>query len=365
MTNVVLAGGGSAGHTSPLIATAEALRRLDPGGSLSAVGTARGLETTVVPAAGLELDLVPPVPMPRRPTPDLLRVPTRLAGSVRAATAILRERRADVVVGFGGYVSMPVYLAARRLRTPIVIHEQNVLPGLANRVASRFTSSVFTSFPGTALPGAVHLGLPVREAVSGLDREAARPAAREAFGLPAGGRVLLVSGGSLGARSINTAVRDALPQLLEQGVSVLHVLGRGNVADDVVAVDHPGGACYRPVAYVDAMEQAYAAADLMLGRSGAGTVIETAMVGLPGVFVPLPHGNGEQERNADALRTAGAVRVVPDAELSGSRVLSEIAPLVLDPARLAEMSARARGLVPRDAARRLAEQVLRAAGSRS
>ncbi|MVA77294.1 undecaprenyldiphospho-muramoylpentapeptide beta-N-acetylglucosaminyltransferase [Auraticoccus sp. F435] len=364
MTHVVLAGGGSAGHTSPLIATAQALRELDPAGAVSAVGTARGLETTVVPAAGIELDLVPPVPMPRRPTPDLLRVPHRLAAAVGAAAQVLRERRADVVVGFGGYVSMPVYLAARRLRTPVVVHEGNAVPGLANRVASRFAAAVLTAFPDTPLRGAEYVGMPVRRAISGLDRAAGRAAARALFDLPAEGPVLLVSGGSQGARSINTAVADALGDLLERGVSVLHVLGRANMSADVVAVDAPGGARYRPVAYVEAMEQAYAAADLMLGRSGAGTVVETAMVGLPGVFVPLPHGNGEQERNADALVAAGAVQVVRDAELTPRRLLDQVVPLVRDPDRLAAMAARGRDLVPRDAADRVAERVLQLAAGR-
>lgn len=364
MTHVVLAGGGTAGHTSPLIATAQALRALDLTGTVSAVGTARGLETTVVPAAGLELDLVPPVPMPRRPTPELAAVPRRLAGAVRRATSILRERRADVVVGFGGYVSMPVYLAARRLRTPIVVHEQNAVPGLANRVASRFTPWVFTSFPDTPLRGAEYLGLPVRTEISGLDRAADRVAARTRFDLPADAPVLLVSGGSQGARSINDAVAGARQTLLERGVSVLHVLGRANMSAETVPVDHPAGAVYRPVAYVEAMEQAYAAADLMLGRSGAGTVIETAMVGLPGLFVPLPHGNGEQERNADALVAAGACRVVADAELSPQRVLDLVTPLVTDEQVLAQMAARGRDLVPRDAATRLAERVLAIAAER-
>ncbi|WP_114561172.1 undecaprenyldiphospho-muramoylpentapeptide beta-N-acetylglucosaminyltransferase [Desertihabitans aurantiacus] len=362
MAHVVLAGGGSAGHTSPLIATAQALVELDPQGTVSAVGTERGLETTVVPAAGLELDLVPPVPLPRRPTPDLLKVPHRLAGAVGRAATVLRQRRADVVVGFGGYVAMPVYLAARRLRTPIVIHEQNAVPGLANRVASRFTRDVFTSFPDTPLPGARYLGLPVRRQISRLDRAGARAGARAAFDLPADGPVLLVSGGSQGARSINTALDGARERLLAAGVSVLHVLGRANMTPDVQPADHPGGARYRPVAYVEAMEQAYAAADLMVGRSGAGTVVETAMVGLPGVFVPLPHGNGEQERNADPLVAAGGAVVVRDAELSADRLADVATALLTDPGRLSAMSAAGRDLVPADAAERLAEHVLAAAG---
>lgn len=357
--NIVLAGGGTAGHTSPLIATAQQLARLAPESKLLCVGTPRGLENQVIPAAGLELALIPPVPLPRRLTVDLLKVPGRLWGAVGQAGDILRDHRAEVVVGFGGYVSLPVYLAAAKARLPIVLHEQNAVPGLANRVAARFAEQVAVSFPDTTLPHARYLGLPVREAIAGLDRGAARAAARAGYELP-DGPVLLVSGGSQGARSINTALAGALDELLAAGVSVLHVLGQANFTDDLVARDHPSGAAYRPLAYVTAMEDAYAAADLMLGRSGAGTVMETAMVGLPTVFVPLPHGNGEQARNAGFLVEADAAVLVADADLTPQRLTTTVLELAQDPDRLATMSARCRELVPSGAAEALAELVLAA-----
>lgn len=358
--NIVLAGGGTAGHTSPLIATAQQLARLAPEARLLCVGTPRGLENQVIPAAGLELALIPPVPLPRRLTVDLLRLPGRLWDAVGQATDILRRHRADVVAGFGGYVSLPVYLAARRAKLPIVLHEQNAVPGLANRVAARFTEHVAVSFPQTALPHARYLGLPVRQEIAGLDRGTAAAAARAGFDLPAQGPVLLVSGGSQGARSINTALAGALDGLLAAGVSVLHVLGQANLTDDLVARDHAGGAAYRPLAYVAAMEDAYAAADLMLGRSGAGTVMETALVGLPTIFVPLPHGNGEQSRNAGFLVRAEAAVLVADAELTPPKLTDIVLGLVRDPGRLAAMSARCRELVPTGAAEALAHLVLTA-----
>jgi len=359
MVNVVLAGGGTAGHTSPLIATAQELRRLDPDGALLSVGTPKGLETTVIPAAGLNLELVPPVPLPRKPSLDLLRVPLRLREATTKAKDILRRHRADVVVGFGGYVSMPVYLAARSLKLPMVLHEQNAVPGIANKVAARFTSHVYTAFPDSGLPHAAYIGMPLRSGITGLDRDARRSDARHQFGLSPHLATLLVSGGSQGARSINTALVEARGDLLRAGVQILHVLGPKNFTDDMVAVyDDETGASYRPVAYVSAMEDAYAAADLMLGRSGAGTVHETAVVGLPAVFVPLPHGNGEQARNADALVAAGGARIVPDAELDAARLLAEVSDLVRDPAALGAMTVAAQSLVPGDAAQRLAEVVL-------
>ncbi len=361
---VVLAGGGTAGHTSPLIATARALEGLTAV-DIACVGTPKGLESRVIPEAGLRLELIPPVPLPRRLTPELLAVPVRLVRAVREAGAILRGHHAQVVVGFGGYVSLPVYLAARLAGVPLVLHEGNAVPGLANRVAARFTPHVATTFPGTRLPHAVHLGLPVRAGIASLDRAARRPAARAAFDLPADGRVLLVSGGSQGARSLNLATLGAAGRLLAAGISVLHVLGPANLTGETVAGTDPAtGAVYRPVGYVDDMADAYAAADLMLGRSGAGTVMETAMTGLPVVFVPLPHGNGEQALNASFLVEAGAGVLVPDAELDADRVVAEAALLLDDPDRLARMSADCRRLAPTDASAALARLVLGAAGWR-
>lgn len=362
MTRVVLAGGGTAGHTSPLIATAQRLADLDPAAELVAVGTERGLETTVVPAAGLPLELIPPVPMPRRPTPALLAVPARLVGAVRAARRILRRHRAQVVVGFGGYVSSPVYLAARTLGVPVVIHEQNALPGLANRMAAPFAAVVAVSFPDTPLPKARYVGLPVRTEIAELDRAARRAAGRAAFGLDPDRPTLLVSGGSQGAQSINAATLGARDGLLAAGVQVLHVLGPKNIGpDDVPVTDAATGASYHPVGYVDAMADAYAAADLMVGRSGAGTVMETATVGLPVLFVPLPHGNGEQARNARFLVEGGAGLLVANDAFTPERLLAEVLPLFADPARLAAMSAATADLVPPDAAGTLARLVLDAA----
>ena len=362
MTNVVLAGGGTAGHTSPLIATAHRLLERDPATRIVAVGTAKGLETRVVPAAGLDLKLVDPVPLPRTLNPDLFKVPFRLRRAINQARRILKEHHADVLVGFGGYVAMPTYVAARELRVPIVVHEQNAVPGLANKVAARFTDRVAVTFPGTPLQHATVVGMPLRPGITGLDRAAVAPAARAEFGLEEGLPTLLVSGGSQGARSINSAIAAAFPELIARGIQVLHVLGPRNFrADMVPVVDEATGASYRPIAYVDAMEKAYAVADLMVGRSGAGTVMETIAVGLPTVLVPLPHGNGEQARNADALVQAGGAIRLADAECTGDRLVSVVAPLVTDRARLDLMREAGRGMVPADAADLLCDMIFQAA----
>ncbi|GAB3623383.1 undecaprenyldiphospho-muramoylpentapeptide beta-N-acetylglucosaminyltransferase [Mariniluteicoccus endophyticus] len=366
MVTIALAGGGTAGHTSPLIATADALRAADPAARLFAIGTPKGLESRVVPAAGLELEMIPPVPMPRKPSVDLAMVGPRLTKAVLEARSLLQRRGADVLVGFGGYVSMPAYLAARALGLPIVIHEQNAVPGLANKAAANLTDEVFTTFPGTPLKNSTCIGLPVRPAISGLDRVARSAEARKKFGLDPNRSTLLVSGGSQGARSINEAVRGAYHRLIAQDIQVLHVLGQKNFTDDMMSVtDENTGAMYLPVAYVDAMEDAYAAADLMIARSGAGTVVETAVVGLPTILVPLPHGNGEQARNAESLVHAGGARLLADDALSDTWVANEVPALIGDREKLAAMSRAARDIMPGNAADVLAERILAVAAQRA
>ena len=354
---VVLAGGGTTGHIAPMLATADALTRVDPAGTITCVGTASGLEATLVPQAGRDLRLVAAVPLPRRPSKDLVTLPIRLGRAVRQATAILRDVRAEVVAGFGGYASLPVYLAARRLRVPVVVHEANAVPGLANRVAARFATTVCVTFANTGLPRQVVTGMPVNGSVTAAAESRAQ--ARAGFGLPADGPVLLASGGSQGARHLNEALLGALPRLTAAGIAVLHVTGRKNA--DQAASPQPG---YVPVPYVDRMDLAYAAADLMLGRAGAATVCETALAGLPVVFVPLPHGNGEQAKNAAGAVAAGAGLLIPDADLDPGRLADTVIGLVTEPGRLARMGEAARGLGVPDGADRVAGAILAAGEGR-
>ncbi|MEZ5092371.1 undecaprenyldiphospho-muramoylpentapeptide beta-N-acetylglucosaminyltransferase [Nocardioides sp.] len=341
---ILLAGGGTAGHTSPLLATADALRRLDPEVEITCLGTPRGLENTVVPAAGYPLELIPPVPLPRRPSLDLAKVPLRLRAAVKETLAVFDRVRPDVVVGYGGYVSMPAYLAARRRRVPLVVHEQNALPGLANRVGARLAGRVAVSFPDTPLPRAEYVGLPIRRMISTLDRAALRAEARETFGLDADRPTLLVTGGSQGARRLNQAVSGAAAALAERGVQVLHVVGPQGEASPA-----PTDVPYVVVPFVDRMDLAYAAADLVVCRAGASSVTEAAAVGLPAVFVPLPIGNGEQEHNAKPVVDAGGGLLVDDGALTSEWVAATVPALATDGERLAEMGRVAAALIPRDA----------------
>jgi UDP-N-acetylglucosamine--N-acetylmuramyl-(pentapeptide) pyrophosphoryl-undecaprenol N-acetylglucosamine transferase len=357
--SVVLAGGGTAGHINPLLAIASAIREARPDARLLAVGTSAGMETRLVPAAGIELATIDRVPFPRRPSPDLLRLPARLAGAVKQAGRILDDARADVLVGVGGYVCTPMYLAAWRRRIPIVIHEANARPGLANRVGARLSRHVAVAFAGTPLRNARHVGMPMRREVSALVRESARGAALAALGLRPEKPVLIVTGGSSGAQSINRTVAASLGALAEAGIQTLHITGRGKSVEDSEgnALQADG---YRQLEYVDGMESVYAAADLLLARAGAATVSEVAAVGVPAVFVPLPIGNGEQALNADGLVQAGGALLVADRDFTPEWVRSRLIPLLTDRERLDAMAANSENLGIRDADRLMAGLVLEA-----
>jgi UDP-N-acetylglucosamine--N-acetylmuramyl-(pentapeptide) pyrophosphoryl-undecaprenol N-acetylglucosamine transferase len=359
--HVVLAGGGTAGHVEPALALADALRRADPDTRITALGTERGLETRLVPARGYELALIPPVPLPRRLSRELLGLPRRIWKAVQAAAAVLDRTGADVLVGFGGYVALPAYLAARRRKVPIVVHEANARPGLANRVGARFTPYVAAANPDSSLPHATYVGIPLRQSVATLDRAAQRGSARTFFGLDLDVPTLLVFGGSQGAARLNAAVSAAAPDLARAGIQVLHAVGAGN---PLPAVPADSGPPYVAIPYLERMDLAYAAADLALCRAGAMTCAELAAVGLPAIYVPFPSGNGEQRLNARPVVNAGGGILVADAELTAEYVRSMVPNLVGDEARLNEMSKAAAEFGRRDADLRLVAMV-REAGDRS
>ncbi len=357
---VVVAGGGTAGHIEPALALADAVLRARPDARVVALGTARGLETTIVPARGYPLELIPPVPMPRKPTPALLTLPLKVRESIRVTRGVLERVGANVVVGFGGYVALPAYLAARN-RIPIVVHEANARAGLANKVGARYAVKVAAAVPDSGLANAEVIGIPLRRSITSLDRVALRAKARAHFGLDPTAPTLLVTGGSQGAQSINRAVAGAARELADAGIGVLHAFGKKNT----IAIQNDqagrGAPPYVAVPYLERMDLALAAADLTVCRSGAMTVAEVSAVGLPAVFVPLPHGNGEQALNATAVVDAGGAVLVPDAELTSQKVAELVIPILTDPRRLAMMGAAAMGSGSKTAADVLARMVLEAA----
>jgi UDP-N-acetylglucosamine--N-acetylmuramyl-(pentapeptide) pyrophosphoryl-undecaprenol N-acetylglucosamine transferase len=352
---VILAGGGTAGHISPALAVADALRRADPSIDLTFLGTERGLETRLVPQYGYELATIPPVPLPRSVTPQLLTVPGRLAAAVRAAARVLDQTRADALVGFGAYVSTPAYLAARRRRVPIVVHEANPRPGLANRLGARLTRHVFTGHPHVSLPHARYIGIPLRRQITEVNRLDLADKARAHFGFRPDLPVLLVTGGSQGARSLNEAVAGAAGWIQQAGVQLLLIAGPRSAVPP--PPPRPGPA-QLSVPYMDRMDLAYAAADLVLCRAGASTCAEVTAVGLPAAFVPLPHGNGEQTLNAEPIVRAGGGLMVEDARLTPEWIRDTLLPVLADPGRVAAMSRAAAALGVRDADATLAGAVL-------
>ncbi len=357
LRSVLLAGGGTAGHVSPLLALADCLRRRHPDLTITALGTAAGLEARLVPERGYPLLEVPKVPLPRKPSSDLLRLPTNLRRAMAAADRAIESTSADVVVGFGGYVSTPAYLAARRRGVPVVVHEQNARPGIANRLGARYAVAVAVTFPGTALRGARVTGMPLRREISGLHRTAHRAEALAHFGLDDLPTVL-VTGGSLGAQRLNDSFAGAAAATSKAGVQVLHITGAGKEFDPAAVT----GARYVVVPYCDRMDLAYSAADLVVARAGASTVCELTAVGLPGVYVPLPIGNGEQRLNVAAVEEAGGGVVAADHTVTPAWVADTVVPLALDPDRLRRMSAAAASVGERDGDELLADLVDAAAG---
>jgi UDP-N-acetylglucosamine--N-acetylmuramyl-(pentapeptide) pyrophosphoryl-undecaprenol N-acetylglucosamine transferase len=361
---VVLAGGGSAGHIEPALALADALREADKSIQVTCLGTQRGLETRLVPLRGYELELIPAVPLPRAVTPQLLTVPGRLAGAVHATGKVLDRVQADVLVGFGGYVATPAYLAAKRHNVPIVVHEANPSAGIANRLGAHLTSYVYTGHPDTKLRNSKYLGLPIRRQIADLDRFALGDKARAHFGLRPDLPVLLVFGGSQGAKSLNRALAGAIDAVRDAGVQVLHATGPKNLGD---AQAHDGllsagakasAVPYVALPYVDRMDLAYAAADFALCRAGAMTCAELTAVGLPAAYVPLPIGNGEQRLNALPIVQRGGGLLVDDAELTADWIKTSLLPVLTNIDQVAAMSEAAAALGRRDADRWLAKAVI-------
>ena len=354
---VLLAAGGTAGHIEPALTLADTLVSIDPTTDIVMVGRDVGLESRLIPERGQRLRTIAAVPLPRTLSRDLVLIAPRVAGSVRAVGSILREEKPDVVVGFGGYVALPAYIAARRAGIPCVIHEANAKAGMANRVGARLTPWVAEAVRGS-LPGATHVGMPIRPAIADLDSVTERAQARRHFGLDADRTTLLVFGGSLGAAHLNDVVTSVAADLGLAGVQVLHVVGERGLG---VRAFEQGEVPYVTLPYINRMDLAYAAADLAITRAGAMSCAELAAVGLPAVYVPLAVGNGEQSLNATPVVSAGGGLLVSNADFTPDYVRAIVMPLLEDVQRRREMSAAATRLGIRDGSVRLAAMVRHAA----
>ncbi|MCX5204121.1 UDP-N-acetylglucosamine--N-acetylmuramyl-(pentapeptide) pyrophosphoryl-undecaprenol N-acetylglucosamine transferase [Streptomyces sp. NBC_00237] len=365
--SVVIGAGGTGGHIYPGLALAEALRRAVPDAVISFVGTTRGLEKDLIPGAGYRLHTVDMIPFDPSLGAKRFLLPAALLKSGAQARAILKEQGAHVAVGMGGYPSAPVIVGAKMAGLPSIIHESNAVPGRANQFAARLTGNVAIAFDRSRahLAGgqnALTVGMPIAASLAHLDREGLRAEARRATGVPEGARLVLFNGGSLGAVRLTEAAvglaerwrgRDDVHLLIKTGPATLEET-RQRVGGNPVAT---------VVKYLDRMDLAYAAADLVVCRAGSATVAELETVGVPAVLVPYPHAPGDhQTHNARVLSDAGAAHLVPDAETTAERLAALVEPLLADPARLAAMARAAGPSTHAQAADLLAAQVLRLSG---
>lgn len=358
MTTYLLAGGGTAGHVNPLLAVADRIREREQDAEIVVLGTKEGLEARLVPERGYELSTIDRLPFPRRPNGYALKFPAKYFRAIREVRELIRTRGVDVVVGFGGYASAPAYRAAAKEGIPSVIHEANAKPGMANKLGARSTEYVGVTFAGTPIAHARVTGMPLRPEIEKLDLAALRGEARTHFGFEADRPTLLVTGGSLGARAINRGVSTSARAIVDAGVQVLHVWG------GLTEIENPGVPGYSVIEYCDRMDLAFAACDLAISRAGSTTVSELAGLGVPAVFVPLSHGNGEQRANAAGVVAAGGALIVDDAELTPEWVTATLLPLLGDADRLADMSARARSAGDLDGTAKLYDLVHEALASR-
>lgn len=354
----VLTGGGTAGHVLPALAIAEAMVLAgEDRGSIHYVGSERGIEARLVPPTGFPMTLLPGRGIQRRLTFENVGAAWGLVVAFARAVRLLRRLRPAVVVAVGGYASVAVALAAVLGRIPVVVAEQNAVPGAANRLIARFAKASAVSFEGTPLPRAVVTGNPIRPEIAAIDPARDRDAVRSRFGLGSGRFLVLVFGGSLGALRLNQALLAALPELRDRAdLAIHHVVGRRDWPLIRAAVPPDLGRLeYRWIEYEDDMPLAMAAADLAVCRSGSSTCFELAAAGLPAILVPSPFVTADQQtHNARRLVDAGGAVLLPDAELDGHRIAEAIERLREDPARLAAMAAGVRTVARPDAAAAIA-----------
>jgi UDP-N-acetylglucosamine--N-acetylmuramyl-(pentapeptide) pyrophosphoryl-undecaprenol N-acetylglucosamine transferase len=360
--SVIIAGGGTGGHIYPGIAIAEEFRRRNAGTKILFIGTARGLETKIVPREGFELRLIEVAALKRVNLIERIRSLLLLPKSFLKVRSLIREIQPDVVIGVGGYASGPVVLIAALMGVPTLVAEQNALPGFTNRVLARFVKAAAVSFEEARQyfdDKAEVTGNPVRaEFFAVLPRDAAAE--------PEGTIRLLITGGSQGARAINEAFIAALPALVAEadGVkfSFVHQTGEKEY-DKVRAVYLENGIKADVKPYIEAMVDEFARADLVVCRAGATTVAELAAAGKPSLLIPFPFAaDDHQRKNAEAIERAGAGRMILQAELTPERLVQELLWLARDPQQLKRMAEASKHLGHPDAAARVVDLAMRIRG---
>ena len=364
LVRVCIAGGGTGGHVFPALATAAAVRARDAGAALLFVGTAAGLEARLVPAAGYPFETIRVRGLAGKAMGERLAAVLALPGAVSRSRRILKQFAPDVVLGVGGYVAGPVLVAAALRGIPTVLHEQNAIPGLTNRLLCRVATAVAVSLEAARghLPARriTVTGNPVRAALFGH----ARDRSREAFGLAPDRTTLLVFGGSQGARRLNEVMRGAAEGLVDMRANLQFLHATGERDREAVAAAYAGAGIRAVVlSFIEAMGAAYAAADLVICRAGATTVAELSALGKPAILVPFPYAaNDHQRHNAAALVEGGGAVLVLERDLTPALLADRIRALVQDPAGLHAMAQCAAAAGRPDAADRLADLLFAVAG---
>ena len=353
----ILAGGGTGGHVIPALAIAQQLQK-DYAGEALFIGTARGIENRLVPAAGFPLRLVQVGALNRVSLKTRLKTIFDLPRAVWDSRRILSEFRPDIVIGVGGYASGPAMLAALLSRVPTLVFEPNFVPGFANRLVAPLVSGAAVHFAETGryFRRCEVTGVPVREAFFQIANEH-----------PVNTKTLLVFGGSQGAHAINQVVMDSVADLRQRvpGIHIVHQTGERDYNDAQAAYANLGDSveAYR---FIDDMPGLFASADLLVCRSGASTVAEVTAAGKPAVFVPFPRAaDDHQKRNAEALERAGAAVMLEESKLTRESLVEAISTLLGDPSRLERMGDAARKLSHPNAARDIAAMAARLAGTKS
>jgi UDP-N-acetylglucosamine--N-acetylmuramyl-(pentapeptide) pyrophosphoryl-undecaprenol N-acetylglucosamine transferase len=360
---VLMAGGGTGGHVYPAIAIADAIRAERPGTVITFAGSPDKIEFRVVPKAGYPINPITTQGLQRKLTAQNLLMPFRVAKGLKESSDLIQQFNADVVVGTGGFVAMPVLLAARYLVRPVVIQEQNAFMGLTNRVASKFAESIHVAFEEARPKKAkarVHLtGNPVRADLA----QASKPEGRAHFELDRVDKIVLISGGSLGAQALNEAIATHISALLsDSGLGI--IWQTGDRYFERYSQSIPSHPRLKMVRYLERMDLALAAADLAVCRSGASTCAELMLTGTPSIMVPSPNvAEDHQTKNAQSIERQGACEMLPEMQLK-AELVDRVHRLVSDDARLARMSKKAFGLARPDAARDIARDVIMIAENR-
>lgn len=381
-TQIILAGGGTAGHVNPLLSVAHALTELDTHVDIRVIGTQEGLEHELVPRAGFPLECIEKLPFPRRVNKAALEFPYRWTVETRKVKAILQAHQTKLVVGFGGYASAPVYSVAHKLGIPFAMHEQNAKAGMANRLGARWADYIATAYSHTGLQprsGVLmeRVGLPLRPAIARLSRNMSenrtevRARMAQKLGIDPNRPVIVITGGSLGAVSINEAIAQSSAAILPYA-QVIHLTGKGKNerVEEIVAAtsggsvlndvrpEHAGQGDYHVTPYMERIDEAFGCADLVICRSGAGTVSELSALGIPAIYVPLAVGNGEQRLNALEVVESGGALLVANSEFNSDWIVDNVIPLLNNESRLHELQVASWDYGIRDAAEVMAHKVL-------